>query len=530
LNLGLYEKYIVEPNSSSTKPRAYEKYIVEPKPTTAPTVYETDGSFRYVPLNEFEDYWKRMGKNPKERLKYLDKEEYVDRKTGLVGVKHVDHEPTWTERLIKEPLHGATIGLGTTADLASNYVAAPLLFLGSQIARGAEHLPFTPHAKQLTKKAADDLQSLSDKYWNQNVADEARNDPWLRTKNRDTTAAMLRGGGEFIPDIIPANALGTVVKRAAGPVKFAVKKTAPVAKGFVDKVKSKTIQLWNAPKATKVANILETPLTGKNVAGFAGAGAGHAYINTDNWGDEDQKPWWMELPFMMGGAGLASGIYGAAKRLGKSTLNLVKSSDKTPRYYKSLAKKINNGNNELDENFIKAVENTDVDLNPFNIYKNNDVPFKISKNNPRPEFLEFLPNMKKSIHDETEKVLDKSLVKYDKDDPLSDIAYASDLIRNVLKKSDTNSREITRAKYENVENDILDKFKLPAVTLLQKAKDIVKITSGVSSGKTGGNNIVNKVADDLIKALKKKKPISKPFKIGFEIGEKPKKVKKANDK
>jgi hypothetical protein len=208
------------------------------------------------------------------------------------------------------------------------------------------------------------------------------------------------------------------------------------------------------------------------------------------------------------GAGIAGGAYGGIKGLGKLGVNAIKgtksSANKVPAYYKSLAKKINEGNNELDEEFIKAVEGTDIDLTPFNIYKDNEVPFNLSKNNSEKEYLNILPKLKKGIHDETEKLLDKNLVEYKKDDPMSDISYSSELIRELLKNSDANSRSIVKSKYELIENDILDKFNLPANNLLQKAKDIVKTTTGVSSGNTGGNNIVNKIANDIIKKLDKK--------------------------
>jgi hypothetical protein len=72
-----YEKYIVEPDAGPVnKPRAYEKYIVEKGP-----------------------------------------------------------DPTWTDRG-KELLQGVGGGLANIPDLASNYVAAPVTFLGSKYAKG----------------------------------------------------------------------------------------------------------------------------------------------------------------------------------------------------------------------------------------------------------------------------------------------------------------------------------------------------------------------------------------------------------
>jgi hypothetical protein len=73
-------------------------------------------------------------------------------------------------------------------------------------------------AESLAKYAnnvGEDLQNLSDKYWNQNLSDEIKNSKELATKNRDDTAAMLRGAGEFATDILPAYAIGTGAKYLA---------------------------------------------------------------------------------------------------------------------------------------------------------------------------------------------------------------------------------------------------------------------------------------------------------------------------
>ena len=444
-----YEKYIVEPDARPVnKPRAYEKYIVEKIP-----------------------------------------------------------DPTWTDRG-KELLQGVGSGLANIPDLASNYVAAPVTFLGSKYAKAHGKVLNSIGAESLGKYAnnvGEDLQNLSDKYWNQNLSHEIKNSKELATKNRDDRAAMLRGAGEFATDLIPANTIGTGAKYLVKGSKVA----SPAVKGLRNKV----AQWWKEPKLPKIANLLETPMTGKNVAGFAGAGAGHGYINTDNSGNKKPSQGALydiatDIAPMTIGAGIAGGAYGGIKGLGKLGVNAIKgtksSANKVPAYYESLAKKINKGNNELDEEFIKAVEGTDIDLTPFNIYKDNEVPFNLSKNNSEKEYLDILPKLKKGIHDETEKLLDENLVKYKKNDPMSDISHSSELIRELLKNSDANSRSIVKSKYEHVENDILDKFNLSANNLLQKAKDIVKTTSGVSSGNTGGNNIVNKIADDIIKTLSKK--------------------------
>ena len=475
-----------------------------------PNLYQHYENSELVPYEEFERIWNMRGLDPVKRASILDKKSYRNDKTGVTGDAYAVHDPTWTDRG-KELLQGVGSGLATIPDLASNYVAAPVTFLGSKYAKGQGKLLNFIGAESAAKesnKIGEDLQNLSDKYWDQNLSDEIKNSKILATKNRDGTSSTLRGAGEFATDILPASAVGTGAKYLAKGAKVANKVAKPVVKGLRNKV----AQWWKEPKLPKIANLLETPLTGKNTAAFAGAGAGHGWVNS-HYGEKKKSGGLLydlvsDMPIMMTGAGIAGGAYGGIKGLGKLGVNAIKgtksSANKVPAYYESLAKKINKGNNELDEEFIKAVEGTDIDLTPFNIYKDNEVPFNLTKNNSEKEYLNILPKLKRGIHDETEKLLDKNLVKYDKDDPMSDISHSSELIRELLKNSDANSRSIAKSKYEHVENDILDKFNLPANNLLQKAKDIVKTTSGVSSGNTGGNNIVNKIADDIIKTLGEK--------------------------
>jgi hypothetical protein len=110
----------------------------------------------------------------------------------------------------------------------------------------------------------------------------------------------------------------------------------------------------------------------------------------------------MELPFMMGGAGLAPGAYGGVRSgLSKITKEITPSilketypkpynwltqindnPKKLSKFEKKLANRIDKGNNELDSNFIKLAKENDIPLNAFNIYKDNSKPYRLSKKNP----------------------------------------------------------------------------------------------------------------------------------------------------
>jgi hypothetical protein len=489
------------------------KHGARPVLKKGPDLYEYGRGTELVPLEEIERIWKLRGRDPAERLALTDKKQYRNDKTRVTGNAYVVHVPTWKDRG-KEFLQGVGGGLANIPDIASNYVGAPVTFLGSQFAKGQGKLLNSiglESGAKYSNKMGDNLQKLSDKYWNQNLSEEIKNSKILATKNRDTTAAMLRTAGEFATDILPASAVGTGAKYLARGVKVA----SPAVKGL----KNRAVKWWKEPKLPKVAKLLETPLTAKNTAAFAGAGAGHGYINTDSWGDA-KKPskgalyeLATDIPFVASGAAIGGGVYGGLKGLGKLGVNAIKgtksSSNKMPAYYKSLAKKINKGNNELDEEFINAVKGTTIDLTPFNIYKNNEIPFKISKNNSEKEYLKILPKLKEGIHDETENLLNKRFVKYNKDSPFSDINYTSENFRKLLKDTDTVTKETARVKYEGVKTDALDKTKLSAKELLKEADNILKNNQNVFTSKIGGNNAVIGVANNIKKTLEKKPNVKK---------------------
>ncbi len=490
-----YEKYIVESNSSGTKPRAYEKYIVESKPTTAPDLYYTglgEGEWmspKYnptVPLEEFKKKWKKRGKNPEERLALMDKGEYTDIDTGLKGSRYLPHLSTWSDRG-KELLQGVGSGLATMPDIASNYVAAPVTFLGSKSAKAQGKLLNFIGAKSAAKysnKIGEDLQNLSDKYWNQNLSHEIKNSNLLKTKNKDDRAAILRGAGEFATDLIPANLLGKGVRLAAGAKKAA----SPVVKGL----KNKVVHWWKEPKLPKVANLLDTPMTGRNLAAFAGSGAGHSYINTDEWGDKKPSQGVLydiatDLPSMTIGAGIGQGVYGGIKGAAKGVRSGFKGvTTKNPNGLSLtenwLAKRINKGNNELDEKFINLGEEG---LNPFNIYKDNKVPFKIARNNPTEEYQKLLPKMKKEIGDDVYQMLEQNFGKYDGYDPSSNISHLGNLLRDKLLNNYHDVKKIKDHKYW-IRNEYVDQndYVKPVATAqaIKKLLTLTRVPVGKGSG------------------------------------------------
>ena len=316
-----------------------------------PTMFGNEYDQLITP-EEFSSTWKSRGKNPNDRLQYLDEVDYRrSSEPNRSGKAYIQHRPTWTDRG-KELLQGVGGGLANIPDLASNYVAAPVTFLGSKYAKAHGKVLNSIGAESLGKYAnniGEDLQNLSDKYWNQNLSDEIKNSKVLATKNRDDRAAMLRGAGEFATDILPVSGIGTGAKYLARGAKVASKVASPAVKGLRNKV----VQWWKEPKLPKIANLLETPLTGKNTAAFAGAGAGHGYINTDNWGDKKPSQGALydiatDIAPMTIGAGITQGVYGGIKStgkiIGKGIANTVKETN--PKIHNWLTK-ITNSSKEL---------------------------------------------------------------------------------------------------------------------------------------------------------------------------------------
>ena len=511
-DISKYErKYIVEPEFDIDLSRYERKPEIdiskyERKPITAPDLYWTglgEGEWmspKYnptVPLEEFKKKWKKRGKNPEERLALLDKGEYTDIDTGLKGSRYLPHISTWTDRG-KELLQGVGGGLANIPDLASNYVAAPVTFLGSKYAKAHGKVLNSIGAESLGKYAnniGEDLQNLSDKYWNQNLSHEIKNSKELATKNRDDRAAMLRGAGEFATDLIPANAIGTGAKYLARGVKVAkpiVKKGAKVAEPFIKNKITKLAQWWKEPKLAKVVNLLDTPLTGKNIAGFAGAGAGHGFVNTDEWGDKKPSQGILydvatDITPMTIGAIAGEGVYGGIKGAAKGVRSGFKAiTNKNPNNLSLtenwLAKRINKGNNKLDENFIKLGEE---ELSPFNIYEDNKVPFKIARNNPTEEYQKLLPEMKKGIGDDVYQMLEKNLGKYDGHNPSSNISHLGNLLRDKLLNNYHDVKKIKDHKYW-IRNEYVDQddYVKPVATAqaIKKLLTLTRVPVGKGSG------------------------------------------------
>jgi hypothetical protein len=228
----------------------------------------------------------------------------------------------------------------------------------------------------------------------------------------------------------------------------------------------------------------------------------------------------MELPVMIGGAGLASGAYGGIKGtgniIGKGIANGLKETDpkiynwltkvtnspkELSKFEKKLANKIDKGDNTLDNDFISLAKEKEIPLNAFNIYKDNSIPYEISRKNPSEGYLTVLPNMRKNIDDKIKSSLNENLGTYDNG------MLSKDFSENANKIADT-----LRNRYSDIKNEAThfyaeaDKLSsyhdtVKPVSTLASITDLYKNT--MTPMKRGsGIGKLNKITEDLLIGFK----------------------------
>ena len=477
-----------------------------PQYETYPGKYKTEKDFELV--------HRGYGHDPEfEKGKY--DEPVYDKKAGRL-VRKI-HEPTWTDRG-KELAQGLGKGVGNIVDTANMVVGAPLAFLGSKWLKGAGKTSEFIGGKEGEKyskhfgKLGDDLQTLSNKYWNSNIGDEVKNSKYLKTRNADHTSLALKGAGEFLPDMIPANLIGNSAKVAASFTKAA----PSVGKGLLGKLKNFTKNPMPA-----IANVLETNVTPKNAAMFAGAGAAHNIHNADSQGKENNN----DTSFLGNvGAGYVGSLAGSRaaalgrgiKNAGVGTYNAGKSilfenpEDKLGISGKQLAKWINKKKGrQLDEEVIKLYKSNNLDLTPFDIYKEkqpiltpldvyieNSRPYTLTKYLPEAEYGTILPKKRQDISNITKGILDKELMAHDTIDPRHDINYTISKLQDAINQTYEDNKYSGRKAYELAEEMLKPDDIFYAPNTLAMAEKIIKSTTApATEGTAIGtiNNIARKI-------------------------------------
>ena len=403
------------------------------------------------PKDEVEAMWTEWGANPKQKLSFYDKIEKHDPKE----INYVRHEnPTLSERA-KEYGQGLAGFAGGTVDF------------GNDIANLVSSKPVETDYRT-----------------------EWKNHKSLRTKNNDETSYALRGAGEFIPEILPAAGIGKIIGKG---ITYGAKAAKPL------------IKKW----AGKTANFIQTPITKTNIAGFAGAGAAHGALHTPDYtGKEVDVPWYVEMPTVIGGGIAGSGLYGGGKAIGKSIMTSNKGLPITKKMFASYIDKGKEGG--LDNIFIPHAKKAGVDLNAFNIYKNNERPYNLAKRWNNEEYSKILPMMNDKSISATDKILNNVLGRYHKELRAD---TTSENISKILNNNYKNRKSKTKQNFEDAVSKIDDNDIINYNKTFSEAQKIYDDTSHIPASKGTSYHELSKISKDILD--KKRKYLNK---LEYETG------------
>ena len=177
-----FAKYKVDNEDNYIDPQMREAQFKE-----LASQYKAKESINGYPKERFDESWVRIGANPKQQLSFYDKiKEPVNGE-----IKYERHIPTWKDRS-KEIGQGLVGFAGGTVDFGNDLAN---LFTDSQV--------------------------------NTDYRTAWKNAKALKTKNNDRTSYMLRGAGEFVPEILPMAAGGKLLGKG---MVYATKATKPIIK------------------------------------------------------------------------------------------------------------------------------------------------------------------------------------------------------------------------------------------------------------------------------------------------------------
>ena len=421
--------------------------------------YKAKESINGYPKERFDESWERIGANPKQQLSFYDKiKEPVNGE-----IKYERHIPTWKDRS-KEIGQGLAGFAGGTIDL------------GNDIAN-----------------------LFTDKQVNTDYRTAWKNAKALKTKNNDIASYMLRGAGEFVPEILPMAAGGKLLGKG---IVYATKATKPIIKKL----------------ATGTANFINTPITKANIAGFAGAGAAHGALHTPDYtGKEVEVPWYTEIPTVMAG-GIAGGagynaIKGSGKFIGKhvslpsfpnkaskaskaSKVSKVTENDKDlSNRQRILAWYINKANTEgLDEDFIRSALKSKIDLNALNIYKDNFRPYALAETWKSKEYGKILPSMKEKALESTKEILDKNLIEHK---PHHNINHISENLSKILNDVYKNRKTKTKENFDLARSQLHPEDLIGLSKTIPKTRELYHSTN-IPAAKGSSYGTINNITKDIL--------------------------------
>lgn len=414
------------------------------------------------PKEEYDETWETIGANSKQKISFYDKIE----EPNSNKINYKKHEPTWTDRT-KEVGQGLAGFAGGTVDLGNDIAN---LFTNKQV--------------------------------NTDYRTAWKNAKALKTKNNDRTSYMLRGAGEFVPEILPMAAGGKLLGKG---LVYGTKASKPIIKNI----------------ASKTANFINTPITKTNIASFAGAGAAHGALHTPDYtGKEVEVPWYIEIPTVIAGSVAGGAGYNAVKSSGKfigkhlpspSFTTKANKANKATKNNKDLSNRqkflawyINKANTEgLDEDFIRSAVKSKIDLNAFNIYKDNFRPYGLAETWKSKQYGKILPSMKEKALFSTKEILDKNLIE---NKPHHNSNHISENLSKVLNDVYKNRKVKTKENFDLARSQIHPEDLIGLSNTLPKTRELYHGTD-IPAAKGSSYGIINNITKDILHKTVGKKNI-----------------------
>lgn len=426
-----------------------------------------------------------------------------------------EYQPTWLDRG-KEFGQGLASFAGGTVDLAgqaANLLTHDPLSSGTAGALGGREALF-PEDEEAPVPQFDT-----------NFGEEWPQAEALQTPNQDLASHMYRGAGEFTPQMFPAAAIG---KGAMGI--NALFPTAKTVKGTGKHVAKKVKDF--------MLNLSQTPINTSTAAGFGGAGAVHGLMHApDSEGKKPNVSFLKELAGTLAGGLAGSGAVGAAKGTGmlaesgyrnlKNKIFDITNDTSLGPFQRSLAKSIRK-RGDLDEGFIDKATDAGVDLNAFNIYEDNPLPYTMSSYLKNKKYGDIGSQMEGQIKSKANLIMDQHLGSINK---YSDEQTVGKNLSNLLNDSYKHHSDINTANFENVKSKISpEDFILTPNT--RSTLEELFISTNKSPGSEGASRgDLNKYTLSILENLGKDKThLSKLVNMASDVGEVARDAAKSTEK
>lgn len=384
--------------------------------------------------------------------------------SDLLQYKRVSkEEPTALESGIdkaKKFGQGLAYGVGSTADTINKYIAAPVTDLAATGIKKTGELLTDVGLEGVggaVTSLGDKTQQLSKDYANSNAAENYPKMEFLQTNNNSSNTIyddLAYGAGVGAEAILPWSLATKGLKAVTG--------VAGIAK---------------APWVAKINSFLATPLTAKNTAIFAGAGAGGEAAKSSNPNTSEVENIFRETAgSIFGGLTVAGGMNSLGAGVAKVFLDPKKYVTSPIKTYKE-GKFIKKYGGKVNKDVVSAAEKLDLPLTPELISDNPNALF-LANNKLRSEFVDAsYKELNKNLNDKIIKSLEDNVLetigaKIEGSTTESATSVASQKAKEVINANVAKWNKESTALYDAAKAIAPDEKIIPSKTL-NKVDDLI---------------------------------------------------------